>query len=58
MGDRSDTRPLPTQDDATQRKADTYPCPERGSNIESKFLSGQRQYVPYTTRPLGPAISI
>jgi hypothetical protein len=32
-GDQSDTRPVPTQDNTTQRNADTHPCPEQDLNL-------------------------
>jgi hypothetical protein len=37
-GDRPDTRPLPTQDNTTQKHADTHPCPMR-----SQCSSGRKQ---------------
>jgi hypothetical protein len=55
MGDRPDARPLPTQDNTTQKNADTLPCLEWDSNPRSQCSSGRRQYVPQTARPLRPA---
>jgi hypothetical protein len=54
-GDQPDARPLPTQDNTTQKNADTYPCLKEDTNAGSQCLSDRRQYVPYTARPLGPA---
>jgi hypothetical protein len=48
-------RPLPTQDNTTQRNTDTHPCPEQDSNLWSQCSSGWRQYLPQTTRLLRPA---
>jgi hypothetical protein len=47
-GDQPDARPLPTQDNATQKNADTHPCLEWDSNSRSQCSSGRRQYVPQT----------
>jgi hypothetical protein len=55
-GDRPNARPLPTQDNTTQTKADTQPCLEWGSNPWSQCFG--LQYVPQTARPLGLAIII
>jgi hypothetical protein len=41
-GDRPDARPLPTQDNTTQKNADTHPCPEWDSNPRSQCSSGRR----------------
>jgi hypothetical protein len=43
-------RPLPTQDNTTQRNTDTHPCPEQDSNLRSQCSSGRRQYLPETAR--------
>jgi hypothetical protein len=51
MGDQ----PLPTQDDTTQKNANTHPCLDWDSNPRSQCSSGRRQYVPQTARPLAPA---
>jgi hypothetical protein len=45
-GDQPDARPLPTQDNTTQKNGDTHPCPERYSNTRSQCSRGRRQYVP------------
>jgi hypothetical protein len=45
-------RPLPTQDNTTQRNTDTHPCPEQDSNLQSQCSSGRRQYLPQTARLL------
>jgi hypothetical protein len=42
-GDQPDARPLPTQDNITQKKEDTHPCFERDSNPRSQCSSGHRQ---------------
>jgi hypothetical protein len=55
-GDRPIARPLPTQDNTTQKNADTHPSLERDSNSRSQCSSDRRQYVPQTARPLGPAV--
>jgi len=39
---------LPTQDDTTQKNADTHPCLERDSKPQTQFPGGRRQYVPQT----------
>jgi hypothetical protein len=39
-------RPLPTEDNTTQRNTDTHPCPEQDSNLRSQCSSGRRQYLP------------
>jgi hypothetical protein len=44
-----------TQDNTTQKNADTHPCLEWDSNLWSQCSSGRRQYVPQTAGPLGPA---
>jgi hypothetical protein len=36
-------RPLPTQDNTTQRNTDTHPCPEQDSNLWSQCSNGRRQ---------------
>jgi hypothetical protein len=46
LGDQSNTRPLPTQGNTTQKHADTHPCPEQNSNLRSQYSSGRRQYMP------------
>jgi len=35
-----------TQDNTTQKHADTHPCPEQDSNLRSQCSSGRRQYLP------------
>jgi hypothetical protein len=45
-GDQPDARPLPTQDNTTQKNADKHPYPEWDSNPRSQCSSGRRQYVP------------
>jgi hypothetical protein len=35
-GDQPDIRPLPTQDNTTQKHADTHPCPKQDSNLRSQ----------------------
>jgi hypothetical protein len=45
-GDRPDARPLPTQDNTTQKNADTHPCPEQNSNSQYKCSGFRRQNVP------------
>jgi hypothetical protein len=55
IGDRPNTRPLLTQDNTTQKNADTHPCLEWDSNPQSQCLSGWRQYMPQTAQPLGLA---
>jgi hypothetical protein len=45
-GDNPDARPIPSQDNTTQKNADTHPCPGRNSNLRSQCSSGRRQYVP------------
>jgi hypothetical protein len=47
-GDRPDARPLPTEDNTTQKNADIHPCLEWDSNPRSQCSSGRRQYVPQT----------
>jgi hypothetical protein len=42
-------RPLPTQDNTTQRITDTHSCPEQDSNLRSQCSSGRRQYMPWET---------
>jgi hypothetical protein len=39
-------RPLPTQDNTTQRNRDTHPCPKQDSNPRSQCSSSRRQYLP------------
>jgi len=58
MGDWPITRSVPSQDSITQKNADTRPCLEWDLNPRSQRLSGRRQYVPQTARPLGPVFSI
>jgi hypothetical protein len=43
---RGISRPLPTQDNRTQKHADTHPCPKHDSNLRSQCSSGRRQYLP------------
>jgi hypothetical protein len=45
-GDQPDARPLPTQNNTTQKHADTHPCPKLDSNLRSQCSSGRRQYMP------------
>jgi hypothetical protein len=45
-GDQPDSRPLPTQDNTTQKHADTHPCTKQDSNLRSQCSSGRRQYLP------------
>jgi hypothetical protein len=54
-GNQPDEMPLPTQDNTTQKNADTHPCLECDLNPRSQCSSGRRQHVPQTARPLGPA---
>jgi hypothetical protein len=37
--DQPDARPLPTQDNTTQKHADTHPCPKQDSNLRSQCSS-------------------
>jgi hypothetical protein len=48
---------LHTQDNTTQKNADTHLCPERDSSPRFQCSSGRKQYLPKTARPLGPATS-
>jgi hypothetical protein len=41
-GDQPDVRPLPTQDNTTQKHADTHPCPKQYSNLRSQCPSGRK----------------
>jgi len=50
-GDRPDARPLPTQDNTTQKNADTHPCLEWNSNTWSQCSSGLRP-LGHWDRPL------
>jgi hypothetical protein len=43
-GGQPGARPLPTQDNKTQKNADTHPCPKRDSNPHYQCSSGRRQY--------------
>jgi len=55
MGDRPNAQASTyTQDNTTQKHADTQTCLEWNSNAWSQFSSGRRPYVPQTARPLGP----
>jgi len=45
-----------TQDNIKQKKVDTHPCLEFGSNPRIQCSSGRRQYVSQTARLLGPAV--
>jgi hypothetical protein len=54
-GDQPDARPLPIQDNTTQKNVDTHSCLKRDSKPRSQFSSGRRQYVPQTAWDLGPA---
>jgi hypothetical protein len=45
-GDQPDARPLPTQDNTTQKHADTHPCPKQDSNLRSQCSSDRRRYNP------------
>jgi hypothetical protein len=47
--------PLPTQDNATQKNADTHPFLKRDANPRSQFSGSRKQYVPQTAWPLGSA---
>jgi hypothetical protein len=49
-GDQPDARPLPTQDNTTQKHADTHPCPKQDPTCDPKV-----QAVVDSTclRPLG-----
>jgi hypothetical protein len=42
-GDQPDVRPLPIQDNTTQKNADTHPCLERDSNPLTQCSSDRRQ---------------
>jgi hypothetical protein len=42
-GDQSSARQR-TQDNTTQKYADTHPCPDQDSNLRSQCSSGRRQY--------------
>jgi len=42
-GDQPDARPLPTQDNTTQKNVDTHPCLERDSNPRSQCSRCWRQ---------------
>jgi hypothetical protein len=44
--DQPDARPLLTQDNTTQKHADTRPCPKQDLNLWSQCSSGRRQYLP------------
>jgi hypothetical protein len=44
-GDQPDARPLPTQDNTTQKHGDTHPCPKQDSNLRSQCSSGRRQFL-------------
>jgi hypothetical protein len=55
MRDRPDTRPLPTQDNTTQRNANIHSYSEQDSNLQSQHSSDRRQYLPQTARILRPA---
>jgi len=46
-GDRPDSRPLPTQDNITQKNADTQ-CLEWDSNPRSQCSIGRRQCMPHS----------
>jgi hypothetical protein len=48
--DQPDARPLPTQDNTTQKHADKHPCSEQDSNLRSQCSSGRSQYLPQTAR--------
>jgi hypothetical protein len=41
-----------TQDNTTQRNADTHPCPEQDSNLRSQHSSNRKQYLPQTAQLL------
>jgi hypothetical protein len=45
-GDQPNTRPLPTQDNTTQKHTNTHPCPKQDSNLWSQCSSSHRQYMP------------
>jgi hypothetical protein len=47
--------PTYTQDNTTQKNADTLPCLEWDSNPRSQCSSDRREYVRQTARSLGPA---
>jgi hypothetical protein len=51
-GDQPDARPLPTQDNTTQKNADIRPCLEQDSNPRSQRSSGRRRYVPLRPAPI------
>jgi hypothetical protein len=36
-GDQPDARLLPTQDNTTEKHADTHPCPKQDSNLRSQY---------------------
>jgi hypothetical protein len=44
--DQPNARPLPTQDNTTQKHADTHPCPKKDLNLRSQCSSDRRQYMP------------
>jgi hypothetical protein len=46
-GDQPDARPLPTQDNTTQKHVDTHPCPKQDSNLRSQCSSGRSQSIHY-----------
>jgi len=46
MGDRPIARPVPTQDNTTQKNAEIYSCLERESNPRSQCSSGPRPRKP------------
>jgi hypothetical protein len=43
-GDQPDARPVPTQDNTTQKHTDTHPCLKQDSNLRFQRSSGRRQY--------------
>jgi len=45
-GDQPGARPLPIQDNTTQKNPDTHSCPERNSSPRSQCSGCRRQYMP------------
>jgi hypothetical protein len=55
-GDQPTANPLPTQDNTNRIYSDIHPCLEWYSNPWPQCLSGWRQFIPWTERPLWSAV--
>jgi hypothetical protein len=55
-GDQPDARPLSTQDNKTQKNADTHPLPRAGFEPTIPVFGRSKTVRALIARPLGPAV--